>query len=423
MDALQEALAEANRPRDVIGEYSANEVELLLVGAEPAEATRIVEQMAAVLKKRGPVQTGVASFPIDGRDPHALIHRASPLPRAREQTPDPVVGSAIISDRRMQDLYRLAERIAAGDISVLVLGETGVGKEVLAERIHRMSPRATKPYLKLNCAAFTETLLESELFGHERGAFTGAVANKRGLLETAEGGTVFLDEVGEMPLSLQVKLLRIIEERLVLPVGGLKPRPIDVRFVAATNRDLEVESTRGTFRSDLFFRLSGATLVIPPLRERTAEIEGLACAFVTQAARRLNQDPQPALTSEALAALLRYDWPGNIRELRNVIERAVLLCAGDPITPAHLPIDRMRSSSLSTQHRPANLEVGDSTARVIVGASRGVPVSDDEKTRIVEALEKSRGNQKLAAEMLGISRRTLLNKLDRFGISGPRKQR
>src|SRR6185503_6105666 len=198
--------------------------------------------------------------------------------RARGETGSPV---AERDDEGMPQLHRLVERIARGTINVLILGETGAGKEVLAERVQRLSPRARWPFLRLNCAALSETLLESELFGHERGAFTGAVTAKPGLLETAEGGTVFLDEAGELPMSIQVKLLRVIEERQVLRVGGLKPRPIDVRFIAATNRDLEVEVARGAFRQDLFFRLNGVTLVVPPLRDRVSEIEALARLFAS----------------------------------------------------------------------------------------------------------------------------------------------
>ena len=254
----------------------------------------------------------------------------------------------------MQDLYSMVERIAWSDISVLIFGETGVGKERLADAVHRHSRRASMPFIRLNCAALTETLLESELFGHEKGSFTGAQSAKAGLLESANGGTVFLDEVGDMPMTTQVKLLRVIEERKVRRVGALKPLPIDVRFVAATNRDLELEVQRGSFRKDLFFRLNGISFVIPPLRERVGEIAGLARNLVSEACQRLGRSTEPELSREVLALLDQYLWPGNIRELRNVIERAVLLCTGDRLDLSHLPAEKMSShfAARKTAHAP-----------------------------------------------------------------------
>ena len=465
---LQEALASASRSADVIGSYSPKEIELLMVDVSPEEADGAVARIAGGLRQRGlEVQSGLACYPRDARNAHELVHRASPFLREREPSGEAAVSAAIVADRRMQDLYRLAERIAAGSITVLILGETGVGKEVLAERVHRMSPRASRPYLKLNCAALSETLLESELFGHERGAFTGAVQAKQGLLETADGGTVFLDEVGELPHSTQVKLLRVIEERVAYRVGGLKPRPLDVRFIAATNRDLESEIARGTFRQDLFFRLNGATLVIPPLRERTSEIPGLAQAFAERAASQMGLDRAPTLSAGALDVLRSYSWPGNIRELRNVVERAVLLCGDGPILPAHLPLEKMRSTfgvqprsaapttppALATAafdsatFHPAGApgygtaahggdgargEAGEATRRMAIDSGRALSPVDpaeentdvhDERTRILNALAACAGNQTAAARMLGIARRTLINKLDLYGISGPRKKR
>ena len=346
----------------------------------------------------------------------------------------------------MRDVRTLVERLAPGTISVLILGETGAGKEVLAESLHRASRRAGRPFLKLNCAALSETLLESELFGHERGAFTGAVNGKPGLLETANGGTVFLDEVGELAMSTQVKLLRVLEEREVLPVGGLKPRPIDVRFVAATNRDLEAEIERRTFRQDLYFRLCAATLVIPPLRERISEISGLARTFIEAAARDMGR-PAPVLGGDALAALEVYPWPGNIRELRNMIERAVLLCGNGPIGVQHLPVDKMRAtlapvrapaaaseslaargaagSAPSHARGPAAIAGSDDDA----GAAPERPlraivreqVESVERQRIVDALTRAAGNQSVAAKLLGMPRRTLVKRLVAYNIPRPRR--
>jgi transcriptional regulator with PAS, ATPase and Fis domain len=304
----------------------------------------------------------------------------------------------------MRDLYALAKRIAASDLSVLILGETGVGKEKLSRAVHEHSVRAKKPFVAINCAALNDNLLESELFGHERGAFTGADAVKQGLLESAAGGTVLLDEIGDISLPIQAKLLRVIEEREVRRVGGLKSRKIDVRFIAATNADLEGAAARGKFREDLYFRLSAATLVIPPLRERPNEIEILARRFATTAGARTGGEKE--ISPEALTLLQGYSWPGNIRELRNVIERATLLSGADPIGAEHLPVEKMQRTFV----RPAT---HDGEAEALKGA--------DERERIIAALERAGGNQSQAAAILGVSRRTLINRLSQYDLPRPRK--
>ena len=290
-------------------------------------------------------------------------------------------------------------RVAGSKLSVLLLGETGVGKEVTAEAIHRRSPRAGKPMLRLNCAAFSVHLLESELFGYERGAFTGADHVKPGLLETASGGTVFLDEVGELPLTLQAKLLRVFEQQSVMRVGGMSERAIDVRFIAATNRDLKAAIAAGRFRQDLYFRLNGFSLTIPPLRERRHQIEPLARLFVAEASKRAGLARAPRVSAAAMELLPEHPWPGNIRELKNVIERGVVLCIGDVIEREHLPLD----TTGPPPRRPSD------------------PAAP-ERDRLVEALRRAGGNQSLAAKTLGISRGTLLARLDAFGIPRPRKR-
>jgi len=312
------------------------------------------------------------------------------------------------SDDAMARLHRLADRVARGQINVLVLGETGAGKEVLAERIHRASPRAGAPFLRLSCAAFTEALLESELFGHERGAFTGAVGAKPGLLETAHGGTVFLDEVGELPPAIQAKLLRVIETRTVLRVGGLAARAIDVRFIAATNRDLEAEAARGAFRADLRFRLDGVTLVVPPLRERVGEIAKLARQFAAEAGLRIDGAPVPVVDDDAIALLEGYAWPGNIRELRNMMERAVLLSRDGHIGVAELPVSKLADTSAADQ-----------TPNEIAELRRRI--EQLERKRILDALDACGGNQTRAAKLLGMARRTLVSRLGRYAVPRPRK--
>jgi transcriptional regulator with PAS, ATPase and Fis domain len=310
-------------------------------------------------------------------------------------------------DQAMMRMHQLAERAAAGTINVLITGETGVGKELLAETVHRLSPRRAGPYVCLNCAALSETLLESELFGHERGAFTGAVQAKPGLMETAAGGTLFMDEVGELPLTTQAKLLRVLETREVTRLGSVKPRKIDIRFLAATNRDLEAEVARGAFRRDLFFRFNGITLTIPPLRARVGEIRRLAETFVSQISRELGR-PEPVIPGSVYAILESYGWPGNIRELKNVMERAVLLCTGPVIETDHLPMDKLAGSNPGLP--PATAE-----------AAKATTGTQDERQLIIDALAACAGNQSRAAKMLGMPRRTFVARLDEYKIPRPKK--
>ncbi len=436
--SFHQAVTELARMSDVVGEYGPADYEILLVDTEIENVVLAEQRIQGALEAQGiTARIGTACYPRDGRNSDELMSRAEAAARGEAQ-PGSRPRVDPVAERTMQDLYTLAGRIANGTISVLILGETGVGKEVLAAKVHNLSPRANKPYLRLNCAALTETLLESELFGYERGAFTGAVGTKQGLLETADGGSVFLDEVGELPMSTQVKLLRVIEERVVTRVGGLKPRPLDVRFIAATNRDLEAEIARDSFRQDLFFRLNGATLVIPPLRERVDEIPVLARAFLEAAARSVGLARPPVLSAEAMDALLLYSWPGNIRELRNMIERAVLLSGEAPIVAKHLPLEKMRvtfASLAPAKRNPihpapaapaapptAPAENPKLTAGAIVPILRSGPkiTADEERAQIEQALQACGGNQTRAAKLLGIARRTLINRVKEFGLARPR---
>jgi len=315
----------------------------------------------------------------------------------------------VIGDRTMASLYEMLERVSKSTINVLLLGETGVGKDVMARRLHAMSARADKPFLALNCGALPDPLLESELFGHERGAFTGAVEAKAGLLETADGGTVFLDEIGELPMAIQVKLLRVLEDRQARRVGGTQVRPFDIRFVAATNRDLEEAVQLKAFRADLYYRINGISLFIPPLRQRIGEIEELTRSFVRKFSNRTGGQAR-TVSADALAWLKAHPWPGNIRELQNCIERAVLLATGTEISLAHLSVGQA----------PATPDAGAAAS----GASEAVVRdADPERTRIIDALEACAGNQTRAAKLLSISRNTLLARLDAYGIPRPRKPR
>jgi transcriptional regulator with PAS, ATPase and Fis domain len=345
-----------------------------------------------------------------------VIRRADHAAGATES-----VGDIVLRDPAMRALYDQATRAARSTISVLVLGETGVGKEVLARAIHDRSPRTRRPFLELNCAALPVSLLEAELFGHEKGAFTGAAQARPGLLESADGGTVFLDEVGELPLAVQIKLLRVLEDRKVLRIGGRTARSLDVRFVAATNRDLEAEVSRGTFRQDLYFRLNGLCFVIPPLRARVTEIAPLAERFLAAASRTLDRNDSLRLSAEALAYLERHPWPGNVRELRNVVERAAVLSSGDAIVPTDLPAHLTgvtgNSGVISSSGVTSRSGSTDSAAGSWDGSR---PRPSGERERILEALEQCAGNQTRAAKQLGISLRTLVNWLAKYDIPRPR---
>jgi two-component system response regulator AtoC len=353
------------------------------------------------------IQIGSSVLIVQHRSKRAPLLRPETL-RDEEIPTMPSPGT----DQAMLRIQQLAERAAAGTINVLITGETGVGKELLAETVHRLSPRRRGPYVCLNCAALSETLLESELFGHERGAFTGAVQAKPGLMETAHGGTLFMDEVGELPMTTQAKLLRVLETREVARLGSVKPRKIDVRFLAATNRDLEAEVERGAFRRDLYFRFNGITLTIPPLRARVGEIKRLAETFVQQICRELGR-PEPGIPQKVLALLEGYSWPGNIRELKNMMERAVLLCAGPLLDTEHLPMEKLGASQSNPGLAPT-----DATRPVSLGRAGDAP---DERQRIIDALAACAGNQSRAAQILGMPRRTFVARLDQYKIPRPKK--
>jgi DNA-binding NtrC family response regulator len=347
----------------------------------------------------------------------ARLGRAAQL--AGTQQPKPCDG-VIVEEPHMVRLYEQLDRASASSLGVLLLGETGVGKEVIARYVHDRSPRRAGPFVAINCAALSDGLIEAELFGHERGAYTGASSQRIGLLEAGAGGTVFLDEVGELPHSAQVKLLRVLEDRRVYRVGGRTSLPLDVRFVAATNRDLDRAVETGLFRADLLYRLNGYTVTIPALRERMKEVVPLALEFIRAACERSGRSDRPVLSASAVEALLAYAYPGNVRELRNALERAVALCEEDRIERAHLPASiadgaaRVASANAAPSQAVASDRSGSNGLRGEVEAL--------EKKRIVEALEQCGGNQTAAAVVLGISRRTLVSRLSTFELPRPRKR-
>jgi transcriptional regulator with PAS, ATPase and Fis domain len=294
----------------------------------------------------------------------------------------------------IREALNLAKRVAPTDASVLLLGESGTGKEVYAQAIHAASHRADSPFIPVNCGALPETLLESELFGHERGAFTGAIRTKPGRFEMADGGTVFLDEIGELPQSIQVKLLRFLQDHIYVRVGGEEMRRADVRILAATNRVLEDMIREGRFREDLYYRLNVFPIRLVPLRERREDIHELVNHFL------IVQERTPdLLSSEALDFLQHYDYPGNIRELQNLIERACILAGQGPILRTHFPQDRARAT-----HDTADL------------LSMGLSLEQVERKMILEAMERAQGNKTKAASLLGISRRALYSRMESHGI-------
>ena len=337
----------------------------------------------------------------------ALHRQVDTLRKEVDDQFEPIVSTS----PHMNEQLTTAKQAAASSVTVLLLGETGTGKEVVARAIHRWSPRAAKPFIAVNCAALPETLLENELFGHEKGAFTEALKREPGKIEIAEGGTLFLDEIGDMPLTMQSHLLRILQDRKFYRVGGTQEVRTDVRFIAATNKDLQQAIRRGTFREDLYFRLAVITVALPPLRERIEDLSALVDHFLNRPSnvglcRRLT------LTDEAFQALQQYTWPGNVRELKNVLTRALILCPGDTIEPKHLALTAATTSATSA--RPMNQEP-------IPGMPAGsYHVSMDAYSqRLIEtALRRNGWDQTKAASELGLQRTYLTKLLRQKKISG-----
>ena len=355
----------------------------------------------------------------------ALAREVARLRQTVEERFD--LGGIVGASPAMQQIFKAVGKVAGTDLTVLLRGESGTGKELIARAVHENSRRKGRPFVPVNCAAIPRELLESELFGHEKGAFTGAVAARRGRFEQAEGGTVFLDEVGDMDLSLQTKLLRVLQERQVERLGGEGSVPVDVRIVAATNQDLEAAVTRRAFREDLFYRLNVVTIHLPPLRDRREDIPPLVTHFLTAFAQE-QHTASKVFSPEAMALMLAYHWPGNVRELENVVKRAAALATISLILPDHLP-DVLRPAP-GTQETGARLEtfptewIRAELARLqgsLDGRLRDHFVACLERPLLELILRRAGGNQVKAAELLGINRNTLRKRIKDLGISLPGK--
>ena len=399
---------------------------------EDQGAALLAEVLQAVHTVAPQARAGLAVYPSTACEVDALL--AASRSAARTTGVRQTVGEAdadtqlaigdrtvVLADPAMRTLMELIRRLAPTDLPVLIEGETGVGKENAAYALHAWSARKGGPFVAVNCAAFAESLIESELFGSEKGAFSGAVASRAGLIESAHGGTLFFDEIGELPLSLQPKLLRVLESKRALRVGGTKERELDVRVVAATNRNLAQEVAAGRFRQDLLYRLNAATVVLPPLRNRPREIAVLARTFLGQACQRLNLPPR-SFSSDSLRALATHVWPGNVRELKNVVDflaataeaatieapalRARLATAGPPVAPAAPAPAPPPPGSRATQSYTAN-----------PGTPIGDQIKELERARMAEALEQTGWVQTRAAELIGMPLRTFQQKVKQYGLS------
>ena len=434
VSALVPVVAQKLRSMDTLAVIGRRHVGVLLPELDIDEGVAMAQRL--IEAARGDIVVGVATAPYDGIDADSLI--ASTRAACETKTNQSVVRVAeaakvltagahkiVIGDTAMANLYDLAKRIARSTIPVLVRGETGVGKELAAAMVHAASPRAKGPFISVNCAAIPDTLAESELFGHVKGSFSGAVANKVGYIEASDGGTLFLDEIGELSLPLQAKLLRVLESSEVIRVGEVAPRKIDLRIVAATNRDLQREIEEGKFRSDLYFRLGAARLEIPPLSDRPGDLALLSSAFLREACEKLQRPPLELSIASAIA-LFRHSWPGNIRELRHVIEyaSAAVPDGGSAIELWHLPealaaaARRERDHDQLAPSRSAP-NLGQPGASVPAGTFR--PIADEvrelERARMIAALRATQGVQNRAAELIEMPLRTFVTKLKRYGIA------
>jgi DNA-binding NtrC family response regulator len=376
---------------------------VLANGTSVENAVKAIQQEGVFHYLEKPVEPGKLKLVVDSAIELALARRENELLRRQLQDRG-AFGELVGSSDPMRKVYTLIEQVAPSSASVLITGESGTGKELVARTIHKMSPRRDQPFVAINCSAIPETLMESELFGHEKGAFTGAATRRQGCFELADQGTLLLDEIGEMPPLLQAKLLRVIEERAVRRLGSRKEIEVDVRLLAATNRQPQDAVSKGSLRSDLLYRLNVFGIHLPSLGDRKEDLPLLAQHLVTQLAEKHNR-PARFLSASAVQALQYHAWPGNVRELRNVIERAVIICSGEQIERHHFapyPIEqRERLRNEDTLSLPV-----------------GTPLEEVERQMIMRTLQKTKNNKTRAAELLGISLKTLHNKLNLYRERG-----
>ncbi len=415
------------RPVDAIAVHGPHSVLVFMPESNAGSAERTARRLTR-LGEGGLLHCGVATFPETAKAAGALVSaahtaarsatRSAPVELGRGVAPGEE-GATVIKADSMQRLYNLADRVAVNNVPVLILGETGTGKEVIARHVHRSSPRAKHRMVVINCAALPGNLIESALFGHEKGAFTGADTIKKGVFEEGDGSTVFLDEVGELSPAAQAALLRVLESKRFSRVGSAKEISVDVRIIAATHRDLESMVEAGTFRADLYYRLNTMTLKVPALRERSEELEPIARAFLAETVQRWSttaRDFAPA----TLQILARHAWPGNVRELRNVIERAAVICTCELLQPEDLP-ERLRAKSAANEpprviedERPSGVAV--SLPEEPGAAPFRDRIRDYEVRLITDALDAAGGNQSRAAEILQMPLRTLVHKIKAYGL-------
>jgi two-component system response regulator AtoC len=439
------------RPMDLVGQVGTS-LMVVLPELEGEEAEAAAQHLLEVLSPQVPqAQAGLVTAPQDGLSAEALMAAAQATALKASPGGCRVSGpdlhwlqlgerSVLVADPAMVELFKQLRRLAASPIHVAIHGETGAGKENAAWAVHHGSPRASKPFVALNCAALPETLVESELFGYERGAFSGADKPRAGLFERASGGTLFLDEVAELSLSIQAKLLRALEQKCITRLGDTREREVDLRVVAATHRVLADEVKAGRFREDLYYRLSAARVVLPPLRDRPRELPLLAGAFLTEASARAGR-PAPHLSAAAMGVLMTHDWPGNVRELKNAMEYVAATCPGPIVEPSHLPDTLHRALSpvsAPPQAEPAQevpppasavaQERSSSTVQPSAGPARRAfrplaeEVRDLELQRIQEALEATGGVQTKAAQLIGMPLRTFAFKIKRYKLSGQQSE-